>query len=171
VLFKEIPMGICAAELRRWVIKPTLKRLGVYSRAAENLLLATAAQESGLGSHLKLSGHRALGIYQIHGLTHRHIWDDHLALNSDMASLVRGLASQHDFLSQPHAELATNLSYATAIAWFMYARHKDFSLPKSNDIEALAGLWKRFYHPKSKSTTEDFINNFSRYITEQEIAA
>jgi hypothetical protein len=41
-----------------------------------------------------------------------------------MASLVRGLASQHDFLSQPHAELATNLSYATAIAWFMYTRIK-----------------------------------------------
>jgi hypothetical protein len=88
-----------------------------------------------------------------------------------MASLVRGLASQHDFLAQPHAELATNLSYATAIAWFMYARHEEFSLPKSNDIEAIARLWKRFYHPKSKSTIKDFSDNFTRYITEQEIAA
>lgn len=164
-------MGICATELRQWVIKPTLKRLGVYSKAAENLLLATAAQESGLGSHLKPAGQRALGIYQIHSLTHRHVWDDHLAQYSDMASLVRGLASQHDFLSQPHAELATNLSYATAIAWFMYARHDNFSLPKHNDIHALACLWKRFYHPKSKSTIEDFSNNFSRYIAEHEIAA
>jgi hypothetical protein len=164
-------MGICAAELRRWVIKPTLKRLGVYSKAAENLLLATAAQESGLGFHLKPAGQRALGIYQIHSLAHRHIWDDHLALHCDMASLVRGLASQHDFLAQPHAELATNLSYATAIAWFMYARHEEFSLPKSNDIEAIASLWKRFYHPKSRSTIKDFSDNFTRYITEQEIAA
>jgi hypothetical protein len=164
-------MGICAAELRQWVIKPTLKRLGVYSKAAENLLLATAAQESGLGSHLKPAGQRALGIYQIHSLAHRHIWDDHLALHSEMASLVRGLASQHDFLSQPHAELATNLSYATAIAWFMYARHDNFSLPKSNDITALAALWKRFYHPKSKTSITDFSENFSRYLAEHEIAA
>ena len=164
-------MGICAEELRQWVIKPTLKRLGVYSKAAENLLLATAAQESGLGSHLKPAGQRALGIYQIHSLAHRHIWDDHLALHSEMASLVRGLASQHDFLTQPHAELATNLSYATAIAWFMYARHENFSLPKSNDIEAIAGLWKRFYHPKSKSTAKDFRKNFNHYVSEQEIAA
>lgn len=164
-------MGICATELRQWVIKPTLKRLGVYSKAAENLLLATAAQESGLGSHLKPAGQRALGIYQIHSLSHRHIWDDHLALRSDMASLVRGLASQHDFLAQPHAELATNLSYATAIAWFMYARHKDFSLPKHDDINALANLWKRFYHPKSKSSIEDFSDSFNRYIAQQEIAA
>ncbi|MFT6190482.1 MAG: hypothetical protein ACJAZ6_002321, partial [Oleispira sp.] len=28
-------MGICAQELRQWVIKPTLKRLGVYSKTAE----------------------------------------------------------------------------------------------------------------------------------------
>jgi len=164
-------MGICANELRQWVIKPTLKRLGVYSKAAENLLLATAAQESGLGSHLKPAGQRALGIYQIHSLSHRHIWDDHLAQRSDMASLVRGLASQQDFLSQPHAELATNLSYATAIAWFMYARHDDFSLPKNNDVKALASLWKRFYHPKSNSSIKDFNENFQRYISEQEIAA
>lgn len=164
-------MGICATELRQWVIKPTLKRLGVYSKAAESLLLATAAQESGLGSHLKPAGQRALGIYQIHSLAHRHIWDDHLAQHSDMASLVRGLASQHDFLSQPHAELATNLSYATAIAWFMYARHKDFSLPKQGDVEALASLWKRFYHPKSKRSVQDFRDNFERYISHQEIAA
>lgn len=164
-------MGICAEELRQWVIKPTLKRLGVYSKAAENLLLATAAQESGLGSHLKPAGQRALGIYQIHSLSHRHIWDDHLALHSDMASLVRGLASQHDFLSQPHAELATNLSYATAIAWFMYARHEDFSLPKDNTVTALGSLWKRFYHPKSKISIEDFNDNFNRYVSEQIIAA
>lgn len=164
-------MGICAAELRQWVIKPTLKRLGVYSKAAENLLLATAAQESGLGSHLKPAGQRALGIYQIHSLAHRHIWDDHLALHSDMASLVRGLASQHDFLSQPHAELATNLSYATAIAWFMYARHENFSLSKDNTMTELASLWKRYYHPKSKVSIEDFSKNVNRYVSEQVIAA
>lgn len=164
-------MGICAQELRQWVIKPTLKRLGVYSKTAENLLLATAAQESGLGSHIKPAGQRALGIYQIHSLSHRHIWDDHLAKYSNMASIVRGLASQHDFLTQPHTELATNLSYATAIAWFMYARHDDFTLPESNNIDALAKTWKRFYHPKNNCSTADFSKNFMRYITINEVAA
>jgi len=165
-------MGICATELRQWVIKPTLKRLGVYSKAAENLLLATAAHESGLGTHLKPAGQRALGIYQIHSLTHRHIWDDHLAQISDTASLVRGLASQHDFLAHPHAELATNLSYATAIAWFMYARHEDFCLPQdADDIAALGNLWKRFYHPKSSSDNRDFCQSYQRCVQAEEIAA
>lgn len=164
-------MGICAKELREWVIKPTLKRLGVYNKIAENLLLATAAQESGLGSHLKPAGQRALGIYQIHSLSHRHIWDDHLAKHSEMASIVRGLASQHDFLTHPHAELATNLSYATAIAWFMYARHANFVLPKTNDIDALADTWKRFYHPKKNRSILDFSESFERYIMIDEVAA
>ena len=164
-------MGICAEELRLLVIKPTLKRLGVYSKTAENLLLATAAQESGLGSHLKPAGQRALGIYQIHSLAHRHIWDDHLALHSDMASRVRGLASQQDFLSQPHAELATNLSYATAIAWFMYARHDAFVLPKNATVGELAYLWKRFYHPKCKLNIEGFSDNVTLYVAEQIAAA
>ena len=164
-------MGICANELRQWVIKPTLKRLGVHSKAAENLLLATAAQESGLGSHLKPAGGRALGIYQVHSLSHRHIWDDHLALDGDMASRVRGLASQHDFLAHPHAELATNLSYATAIAWFMYARHQDFKLPAAKDISALGQCWKRFYHPKSHASLSDFQRNFELHVKHRSLAA
>jgi len=136
------------------------------------LLLATAAHESGLGTHLKPAGQRALGIYQIHSLAHRHIWDDHLAHKTDTASLVRGLASQHDFLAHPHAELATNLSYATAIAWFMYARHEDFRLPAdADDIVALGRLWKRFYHPKASTSTQDFCQSFERSVQAAEIAA
>lgn len=165
-------MGICANELRQWVIKPTLKRLGVYSKAAENLLLATAAFESGLGSHLKPAGQRALGIYQIHSLSHRHVWDDFLASQTDTASLVRGLASQHDFLEHPHAELATNLSYATAIAWYLYARNSDFKLPAdANDVQALSKLWKRYYHPKAHGSADEFCASYKRCLQEAEIAA
>lgn len=157
-------MGICTQELKRWVIKPTLQRLQVNNKAAIRLLLGTAAQESAMGSHIKASGQRALGIYQIHGLTHRHIWDDYLAAQPDLASKVRGLASQRDFLDHPHAELTTNLSYATAIAWMSYCRHPEFSLPPNASIETLATLWKRFYHPKSDATCEHFINNYRQLV-------
>ena len=149
-------MGICANELTRWVIQPTLQRIGVSNPMASTLLLATAAQESALGSHLKAAGQRALGIYRIHSLTHRHVWDAYLAQQPELASTVRGLASQHDFLSHPHAELTTNLSYATAIAWFIYARNDDFVLPTDATAEQLARLWKRFYHPRSGVSIEEF---------------
>ena len=153
-------MGICTQELKRWVIQPTLQRLNINNKAAVRLLLGTAAQESAMGSHLKASGQKGSGIYQIHGLTHRHIWDDYLAMHPDIASLVRGLASQRDFLDHPHAELTTNLSYATAIAWFNYARHPEFCLPGNADLNTLARLSKRFYHPKGDVSCEHFINNY-----------
>lgn len=160
-------MGICAEELRQWVIKPTLKRLGAYSKSAENLLLATAAQESQLGAHIKRNGQRGLGIYQINSLTHRHIWDGYLALQPELASTVRGLASQRDFLNQPHCELTTNLSYATAIAWMMYCRHSEFKLPEEDNLAAMAKCWKRFFHPKSKLSTEDFIDSYQAFSLEE----
>ena len=81
-------------------------------------------------------------------------------MHPDIASLVRGLASQRDFLDHPHAELTTNLSYATAIAWFNYARHPEFCLPGKADLNTLARLWKRFYHPKGGVSCEHFINNY-----------
>ena len=164
-------MGICAQELKQWVIKPTLSRLDIHNKAAVTLLLATAAQESSLGHHLKTRGKRALGIYQIHSLTHRHIWDHYLVHHPDLASTVRGLASQHDFLQNPHAELATNLSYATAIAWLIYARHPEFKLPANATIKQLAKCWKRFYHPKSKATCEQFIDNYQHLIMSLDKAA
>lgn len=164
-------MGICATELTRWVIQPTLQRIGVTHPMACTLLLATAAQESALGSHLKAAGQRGLGIYRIHSLTHRHVWDAYLAQQPELASIVRGLASQHDFLSQPHAELTTNLSYATAIAWFVYARNNDFELPDNATAEQLARLWKRFYHPRSSVSTEDFCTNLAGVSIPSERAA
>lgn len=164
-------MGICAKELLRWVIQPTLQRIGVNSTEAEQLLLATAALESGLGSHIKADGQRGLGLYQIHSLTHRHVWDEYLAQKPELASTVRGLASQHDFLEHPHAELTTNLSYATAIAWFIYQRNDDFELPESGEPELLARLWKRFYHPKSPLSIDDALNRLRELNDTTEAAA
>lgn len=164
-------MGICAKELTRWVIEPTLQRIGVSAPGAARLLLATAAQESGLGSHLKPEGQRASGLYQIQSLTHRHVWDDYLAHYAELASTVRGLASQHDFLSNPHAELTTNLSYATAIAWLIYARNPEFSLTDNPQPEELAQLWKRFYHPKSDISEEEFVATCSRLTEDADAEA
>lgn len=37
------------------------------------------------------------GLYRISELRQRQLWDQHLARDPDLASLVRGLASQHAF--------------------------------------------------------------------------
>lgn len=164
-------MGICAKELHRWVIRPTLQRIGIHNQVAEQLLLTTAALESGLGAHIRPEGQRGLGIYQIQSLTHRHVWDECLFRTPELASVVRGLASQHDFLEQPHAELATNLSYSTAIAWFIYARNPEFSLPEDPGCEELIRLWKRFYHPKGALDMDAALQHVRGLTSECEAAA
>lgn len=159
-------MGICATELRDFVIRPTLVHLGSHSLAAENLLLATAAQESGLGFHLlQNSGdNKGLGIYQINEALHKDIWDSYLAFDPDLASTVRGIASQHDFLKQPHSELATNLTYSTAIAWLIY-RRANVVLPKHYDIVALAQCWLNHYPSlQSNPSADQFAKNYKLFI-------
>ena len=159
-------MGICAIELRDLVICPTLKHLGSHSLAAENLLLGTAAQESGLGFHLlqDSGGHKGLGIYQINEELHKNIWDNYLAFDPDLASTVRGIASQHDFLKHPHAELATNLTYSTAIAWLIYRRAK-VALPDHYNLVALAHCWLNYYPTlQSNPNANQFVDNFKLFI-------
>lgn len=163
-------MGICAAELRDYVIRPVLKSLGWHNvREAEALLLGTAAVETGLGSHLKLKHHRGLGVYSIDPLTHVNLWDTYLVHNEDLASKIRGLASQQGFLCTPHAELATNLSYSTAIAWMIYQRTEK-PLPHSEDLEALGRFWRRHFHKRGKLGALDFVQAYQAHILRSEAA-
>ncbi|MEW5251072.1 hypothetical protein [Microbulbifer discodermiae] len=157
-------MGICLDELRRMVIRPTLKHLRAWSAGMEELLLGTAAQESLLGFHLKFGRRHGLGIYQIQPHTHRGIWDDYLIHHPALASKIRGLASQHDFLQHPHSELATNLRYATAIALLVY-RAADIDIPDPGDIAGMARIWHRVFHHGPVATARDFELSYARLVS------
>jgi len=152
-------MGLCPEDLRDLVIRPTLKYLDQYSPSAEALLLGTAAVESRLGYQLKQHQGRGLGVYHINPKAHQLLWDNYLAHRPDLASKVRGLASQHEFLKNPHHELATNLRYATAIAWLIYAR-KGIALPEASDLPAMAKYWRRHFHSRPQAPLEDYIKGY-----------
>lgn len=153
-------MGLCPQDLRHLVIRPTLEYLNQYSLSAETLLLGTAAVESSLGYELKQQQGRGLGVYHITPRAHQIIWDKYLATRPDLASKVRGLASQHEFLKNPHNELATNLRYATAIAWLMYAR-KEQTLPDATDLPAMAKYWRRHFHSRPQGPLESYIQRYT----------
>lgn len=163
-------MGICAKELRHYVVRPTLKHLGVWSKDAEELILATAAQESGLGFHIKQKHHSGIGVYHIDPKTHQTIWDQYLVEHPEKASAVRGFASQHEFLNSPHAELATNLSYATAIAWCIYER-AGYDIPNHREVDQMAKYWKKYYHNGKNASCTSFIRNYQAYVGQNHLAA
>jgi hypothetical protein len=113
-------MYVTADHLRDQVIRPTLKYLGAWTPGTEAFLLdaAVAAPDLGLFSRRQ----DGLGLFHITAAQHRDLWDRYLAHQPEIASRVRGLASQRAFLSDPDGELTTNLSYCTAIAWLLYRR-------------------------------------------------
>ncbi|MEK1907525.1 MAG: hypothetical protein AAAB13_17240 [Pseudomonas sp.] len=155
-------MGIAASELCQYVIRPTLLYLGRHSATAEALLLGTAASQSDLGSALDdRHGH---GLYRISELRHQQLWDLHLARDPDLASLVRGLASQHAFLAAPHLELTVNLRYATAIAWLMIEADAA-ELPAADDLHGLARIWRRVFQPHGH--LRDFLSAWQHCVPEQ----
>ena len=133
----------------RFVISHTLQILGAYSKAAENLLLITINLQSNDTTPGDSSG---LGIYKIGADTHLHLWDDYLAFNPDLASTVRGLASQQTFLQKPHLELITNQAYATAIAWMIYQR-SELILPSANNVTQLTACWAKHFATRAEQKT------------------
>ncbi len=160
-------MIFTADDLRHLVIRDTLNYLDDWSLAAENLLLGTAAQESGLGGWNK---GRRVGLYHITPTMHRAVWDKYLVNNPSLASEVRGMAGQQSFFRAPHGELVTNLKYATAIAWMIYRRANQ-QLPDAQNPIELGKFWHRHFHPKAKGTVADFVSNYQLLIQEQEMAA
>ena len=151
-------MGINPQDFRLYVARPTLKKLGKWSPSLENLLLGSAALASQLGMELKCD--IGVGVYKIRAELHHRVWDEFLAFDADLASKVRGFASQREFLANPDMELAINLAYATAIAWGVYAlNHAD--IPEdANNTEALAKCWHQHFRTQDHLKPEHFVAGF-----------
>lgn len=164
-------MGINCHEFLEYVIQPTLKQLGVESPVAEQLMLATACYQSEMGHHLQRS--EGIGIYGISEDMHQSVWDNYLAMDCELASLVRGMASQHEFPKSPHMELATNLRYATAIAWMIY-QHHGIKLDENSSAEDLTRIWQCSFmdRPISFKERDEFIRCCTKFNpTRKSIAA
>jgi hypothetical protein len=151
-------------DFREAVVRPALHAIDHWSPAAENLLVGTAAVESGFMRLRQAGGGPALGIFQIEPATHEDIWDNYLAFRPELSSEVRGLASQHIFHEDMHRELVGNLFYATAIARIVYLRVKP-PLPHADDLQGLADYWKAHYNtPAGAGKPAHFIERYATTV-------
>ncbi len=154
--------GIRPQDLLQYVIRPTLQALGLHSKAAEQLVLGTAAQESHLGHYLHQVRGPALGIYQMEPATHRDIWDNFLKYKPDMSQRIMAIAApwEHDLERQ----LVVNLAYATALCRIHYLRVQD-PLPQADNTYSLGRYWKDHYNTRlGRGTVEEFQRNYDRLI-------
>ena len=120
------------------LIRPLLAELGERRAGMAELLLrcwqlgCAASRPDGLGP------------YALSSAQHRQLWDNWLAWPVDLASQIRGLASQHHFLRDPDAELACNLLYSTALAWVAILASEQ-TIPDAEDGTGQLRLWQQVF--------------------------
>lgn len=137
-----------ASALLDHVIRPVSYALGESHPVIEEILLSAATLRS--FDPFAEGTEAGLGVFGISPELHRQVWDEFLAFQPDLASQVRGFASQHQFLVNPDAELVTNTRYAAAIAISALEWVKP-SWPLPNDAYALTRLWSELTHIHEES--------------------
>jgi len=138
----------------RDLISRVLTGARLYSPAAVNLLLGTAAQESQFGTYLRQLGKgEALSAFQIEEITFRD-------LRSRM-DYVCPAVRDWNFL-----QLEWDLRAAIVVARLKY-RSIPAPLPAADNLPGLAAYWKSWYNtPAGAGTVEQFIRNYRQYVTE-----
>ena len=143
-------------QVRQMIIKPALTVVDGYSPAADELVLGTALQESGL-QYIRQLGNEpgsGLGLFMMKSSTYEDIWNNFLKFRKDLAEKVISLAAP---TSAPHPsfnELIGNLWYAAAMCRLHYMQVVD-PLPKAGDIPGMASYWKEHYDTFEGSGTEE----------------
>jgi hypothetical protein len=107
-------------QLREQIIVPTLQALGIADPTLVEALGDVLECPPRVGAFSASA--EGYGIFNITARQHRDLWDNHLAFDPDLASLVRGFASQRAFLENPEMELQCNLRYCVAIAALLWLR-------------------------------------------------
>lgn len=148
-------------QLREFVIRPVLKDIGLYSPAAEELLVLTAAVESQGGTYIhQIGGGPALGIYQMEPATHADIHDNFLRYKDGLK--LRILPYVGHQLGDNH--LVYDLAYATIMARIHYLRVRD-PLPAADDISGLAQYWKDHYNTYlGAGTVSKAVYAYKKYV-------
>ena len=137
-------LGLDPDQLVTHVIRPTLKYIGWYSPAAEQLVLGTGITESRLRYLKQIGRGPALGIYQMEPATFRDIIANFLKYAPEK-DLIEDLRDQRP--TTQSIEVCYNLAYATAMCRAHYRRQKP-ALPRAGNAIGLAKYWKQWYNTK-----------------------
>lgn len=143
-------MSINASDFRQYVIDPALAQLGAagipVSKTAADLLMATAAVETDLGTWLNQAPGPALGVFQIEPASLATLLS---RLTADQQMALAGIMTPQPIISQ----LDTNLVLAAAICRLFY-----WQVPAPLPPDTVSGLWnyyKTYYNTAAGAATLD----------------
>lgn len=154
--------GLDVDQLRRFIIRPTLTRLDLWSQTAENLVLGTALHESHTTYVMQIRG-PAMGLYQMEPSTHYDIHKNFLSYQRELRFAVYKLSTHFSGDMPDPGEMIGNLYYATAMCRIHYRRVKE-ALP-ANNAGSLTAYWKAHYNTRlGKGTVEQALPHFYRAV-------
>jgi len=154
---------LVVADLRA-LIQQTLSPINLYSANAEELLLATCANESDFGIFRKQVNGVARGIFQMEGEDFNDIWTNYLAYHSTLAFQIKNYNGGQQGTVD---DLINNDQYSICLARVHYAR-KPGNLPPANDIEAIWAYYKQWYNtPQGGATHDQFVAKYNKYVLGQ----
>ena len=138
------------------VIVPTLRVLGLDGPDAEQLLLGTAIQESGINDVVQAGGGPALGYFQIEPNTHNDVWNNYLNSLPILAAKVAKALPEGE---GPNPRWLIGFpQYECAIVRIIYERCPG-KIPA--DLEGQAAYYKQYYNtPQGAATTEEYVTRF-----------
>lgn len=138
------------SQLRAYIVRPTLVTLGMWTAAAEDLVMGTAAQESRLTWIRQLRGGPALGLWQMEPATH----DDVSRYVINRPAIRDGIERAAGVVRLDSRYLVGNLPYACALCRVHYWRVPE-PLPGAGDVRGLSHYWKRYYNTAAGRGTPD----------------
>ncbi len=146
----------------RIMIADVLKRLGMYSETATELLMGTCAVESDFGRSVEqVGGGPGLGVFQMEPNTMNDIWYNYIRYREGL----RVILSEEFGMKGPDKEkLKNDIEYSIVMARLKYRRSPEVLPPSDKDIRGLAETWKKVYNTKlGKGTVEKFVSKYKKY--------
>lgn len=152
------------ADLRQH-IKDALTPLKLWTQDAEELLMATCANESNLGEYRTQAPHGpARGIFQMEAEDFNDIWTNYLAYHGSLAFQVKNYNSGQQGTAD---DLVNNDAYAIVMARIHYMR-KPGSIPSCTNLEAMWTYYKHWYNSDSGAATHDeFVAKYKKFVLGQ----
>lgn len=155
-------------QLRELIIRPALQLINLYSLSAEEMLVATCAQESRGGTFIKQVRGPAFGIYQMEPATHDSIWQEKLMFDDKDGKTINSLGylilkGCKYIVSVPADTMIHNMFYSAMMARVFWLRFPE-PLPSPDDFPEIWRQYKKHWNTeKGDATKEQFIRNYNNF--------
>jgi len=145
-------------QFRDLVVIPACQQLGWLSDDAVNLLMGTAAQESGLVALKQYGNGPALGLFQMEPDTHLDIWQNYIKYHPE----TRAKVTEHLGYRHGIEALKYDMIYMAMMCRIHYRRVRE---PLPSGILGYAAYYKKYYNtPMGAGTEGEFSESWGTLI-------